>query len=51
MKTVTENNTKVKRDGTKTYRYSKKKVEKKSGTNCRPCKKCMIKWQSQKKNL
>ena len=51
MKIVTENNTKVKRDGTKTYRYSKKKVEKKSGMNCRPCKKCVIKWQSQKKNL
>jgi len=36
---VTENNTKMKRDETKTYRYSKK-VEKKFGMNCRPCKKC-----------
>ena len=37
---VTENNTKMKRDETKIYRYSKKKVEKKFDMNCRPCKKC-----------
>jgi len=40
MMIVTENNTKMKRDETKTYRYSKKKVGKKFGMNCRPCKKC-----------
>jgi hypothetical protein len=38
MMKVTENNKKMKIDETKTYRYNKKKVEKKSGTNCRPCK-------------
>ena len=51
MMTLTENNTKMKTDETKTYRYSKKKAEKKSGMNCRPCKKCVIKWQSQKENF
>jgi len=30
----------MKREETKTYRHSKKKVEKKFGMNYRPCKNC-----------
>lgn len=40
----------MKTNETKLYRYDKK-VEKKYGMNCRPCKKCVIKWQPQKETF